>query len=186
MGRYGTARPAKARQNKAKSDRMGLDETLGIFDDEVAGPVSVRRGADQRDCLDPFEDRTYLRVGIGDRIGPGHRRLASRGGSHGKAGGARRNPLCAPRRGRITAGFRRDHPVSPFAWSSCAQAAQAVHKQGIIETQQGFTSAVTGSMPLAADARDPAGGPGRNHRLLTARRSVGGKPLPGCRYNLQI
>jgi len=50
---------------------------LQVLHHEVAGPVPVRRGADQRDRFDLFQDGTKLRVGIRDRIGLAHRGLAA-------------------------------------------------------------------------------------------------------------
>ena len=45
---------------------------LQILHDEVAGPVPVRRGADECDRPHAFEDRADLRVGIGNLFEVGH------------------------------------------------------------------------------------------------------------------
>ena len=53
-----------------RNDAIAL--ALQIFHDEVARPIPVRRGADQRDGLHPLQDRAQLGVGIGDRLQARH------------------------------------------------------------------------------------------------------------------
>ena len=78
-----------AEQRLARYPRIDGDHAIAfalkVLHHEVAGTVPVRRRADQRDRLHPFEDRADLRVGIGDRFQVGHALTLSHKGEHSSA-----------------------------------------------------------------------------------------------------